>query len=309
MTVTVIIPTHKRPEELSRCLDALRKQTRPADEILIIVRDNDKETETFSSKLAQDTLKIKKINVKTPGQVAALNVGLDEARGDIIAFTDDDAVPRQDWLERIEKHFLAESNAGGVGGRDLVYISGQLVKGERRGVGKITWYGRISGNHHLGTGGPREVDHLKGANMCFLKKALSGIRFDEQLRGSGAQYRNDLALCLAVKQAGWKLIYDPSIAADHYYSKRFDEDQRGKFDPIAIRDLAHNDIYIFLKYLTGLKRFMYIMYALLIGTIATPGIIQFFRLLPKKRKEAFFRFFCSMRGQWEGYKTWRKNIK
>jgi GT2 family glycosyltransferase len=233
---------------------------------------------------------------------------LDEAKGDIIVFADDDSIPKDTWLEQIEKHFLMDDKIGGVGGRDFVYIDNQSIKGKKRNVGTITWYGRVIGNHHLGFNSPREVDHLKGANMGFRREAIGELRFDEHLRGSGAQYRNDLALCLAVKQKGWKLIYDPQVAADHYYSKRFDEDQRGIFNPDATRDLAHNEIYVFLKYMHGIRRPVCILFTLLVGSTAAPGMAQFLRLLLRGHKKVWSRFLASIQGQCEGYKTWRTSL-
>jgi len=37
MTITVLIPTYRRPQDLARCLEALQKQTRLADEVLLVV--------------------------------------------------------------------------------------------------------------------------------------------------------------------------------------------------------------------------------------------------------------------------------
>ena len=62
------------------------------------------------------------VKVNVPGQVAALNAGLDKTQGEIIAITDDDAAPHVDWLERIEARYLADKAIGGVGGRDFLYI-------------------------------------------------------------------------------------------------------------------------------------------------------------------------------------------
>ena len=44
MKITVLIPTYRRPKDLGRCLEALQKQTRPADEVLVVVRNTDAET-------------------------------------------------------------------------------------------------------------------------------------------------------------------------------------------------------------------------------------------------------------------------
>ena len=41
MMITVVVPTYRRPRDLGRCLDGLGKQSRPADEIAVVVRESD----------------------------------------------------------------------------------------------------------------------------------------------------------------------------------------------------------------------------------------------------------------------------
>ena len=309
MTISVIIPTYKRPDELGKCLKALAGQERKADEIIVVARQRDNETLAYLREEARRSPVLKQVIVTRPGQVAALNAGLDEAKGDIISFTDDDCLPYPDWLKRIEAHFKADGRLGGVGGRDRVFIDGKevagsrcQVSGSRRRAGLITWYGRIIGNSHLGTGEAREADHLKGANMSFRKEALEGIRFDERLRGEGAQYRNDLALCLAVKKKGRKIIYDPRILVDHFYAARLEKDKRGNFDLTAIENAAFNETLIALKYM-GLPRMLAcLFYSFFIGDLFMPGIVQFARIILTGGKNPVSRFLFALNGRLQAFK-------
>ena len=303
MNISVVLATYRRVERLGFCLKALQNQKRSADENLIIIRNNDLETQDFVESIKLKWTNIKSITVAVPGQVAALNIGLKEAKGDIIVFTDDDAVPHSDWLEKIEQCFKSDLQIGGVGGREWLCRNGLNIKGSVCKVGVITWYGRIVGNHHLGAGEPREVDHLKGSNMSFRRKAIKNIYFDKHLRGRGAQYRNDLALSLAVKRRGWKLIYDPKVAIDHYYAKRFEEDQRGDFNLTAIEDAAYNEMLIFLKYMHVLQKIACIIYAILVGNIFTPGICQWLRIALTGQKNSWLRFSAAQKGRWQALKN------
>lgn len=311
MRISVIIPTYRRPKELERCLKALKEQTRQADEILVVVRDSDEETKIFLENIKSNYHGLRSIIVNVPGQVAALNAGLESAKGDIIAFTDDDAVPYLNWLELIKRHFQADPKVGGVGGRDNVFIKGKEISSHKSqvtshkpSVGIITWYGRIVGNHHLGVGSPRSVDHLKGCNMSFYREAIRSFRFDKRLRGTGAQYRNELALCLEVKQRGWKLIYDPKAMMDHHYATRYDDDVREKFNATAVENSAHNEMFIILNYMQGGKRFVCLMYSLMISSTAMPGILQFIRIALMGRNNALSRFMAGMKGRVKGWRTW-----
>jgi glycosyltransferase involved in cell wall biosynthesis len=308
MSITVIIPTYRRPQDLKRCLEALKKQTCIPDEVIVVVRDNDSSTWTFLKEYNSESLLLRSVKVSIPGQVAALNAGLDEASGDIISFTDDDAVPYAEWLARIESHFLSDNFIGGVGGKDWLYINGKLIEGEKQTIGKVQWFGRTIGNHHLGVGKPREVEILKGANMSYRRTAIGNLRFDERLLGSGAEVHNDLAFCLTIKKAGWKLIYDPLVEIDHYQGVRFDEDIRGQFNELAWFNEVHNDTVVLLEYLPSLRKIVFLIWTILVGTRKGFGLVQCFRFLPKEGKVAIKKWIVSMRGRWQGWLTWLKSI-
>ncbi len=307
MKISTVIPTYRRPQDLKRCLEALQKQTRQPDQIIVVVRDTDSITWTFINSLNLDHFPLSPVKVTIPGQVAALNAGLEAAQGDIIAITDDDAMPHPDWLERIETHFLADANIAGVGGRDWVYINNQLLEGEREIVGKVSWWGRVIGNHHLGVGKAREVDILKGANMSFRSSAILDIRFDERLKGSGAQVDNDMAFCLKLKRTGKKLIYDPAVAVDHLVAERFDEDQRNNFNPHALSNAVHNETLILLEYFSPIKKLVFILWAIAIGTRKARGLVQLFRFLPQEKTLAVQKWLVSINGRWQGWLTWKQN--
>jgi cellulose synthase/poly-beta-1,6-N-acetylglucosamine synthase-like glycosyltransferase len=302
MSITVVIPTYRRVEELENCLKGLRGQSRLADEIIVVIRSGDEETHSFLRASQPSNACLRVVTVGIPGQVAALNAGLDNSKGDIIVFTDDDAAPESDWLKNIEKCFAADPEIGGAGGKDNLYINGKLENGRSRIVGKILWYGRLVGNHHLGFGGAREVDTLKGSNMGFRRDAIKGLRFNARLRGEGAQVRNDTGLCLAVKKAGWKLIYDPGIRVDHYQAKRYEENKRGNFSRRAVEDGAYNETLVLMEYLKPLNRICCFAFLILVGNIFTPGLAQFIRILPREGRNAFLRLSAAFKGRWECFK-------
>ena len=306
LTISVVIPSYRRPKDLARCLDALKKQKRPADEILVVVRDTDTETWTFVQTLNPEFLPLRTATVSVSGVVAAMNAGMDAACGDIIAFTDDDAAPHTDWLERIEAHFLSDTNIGGVGGRDWVYHDTQLEEGEREVVGQVQWFGRVIGEHHLGAGEAREVDVLKGVNMSFRRSAIAQMHFDPRMQGTGAQVHFELAFSLALKRAGWKLIYDPKVAVNHYPAQRFDEDQRNVFNDIALLNAIHNETLVLLEHLPPTRRAVFLLWAVLVGTRESLGLVQYLRFLPGEGLLAGQKLLTSWRGRWQGWWSWQQ---
>lgn len=245
MDLSVIIPSYRRCDDLDRCLRALVRQKRPADEVIVVARVDDAPTlalvSHWLSTANDDTLPgLRLATVEEPGQVAANNRGFDAARGDILCLTDDDAAPHPDWLMRIATHFTRDRGLGGVGGRDRVHEGGRVLQGEAGCVGEVRWYGRVIGNHHIGAGPARDVDVLKGVNMAWRRSAVAGLRFDSRLRGAGAQVHNDLAFSLAVRRAGWRLLYDPALCVDHFPAPRADADQRAIFNAEAYYNASYN---------------------------------------------------------------------
>lgn len=305
MDITVLIPTYCRPDDLVRCLDALKQQVRQPDEVLVVVRDSDTATRDRLTTYPLEGLPLKTVTVTVPGQVAALNAGIEAVSGDIVSITDDDAAPRPHWLERIAAHFLANDHVGGVGGRDWLYYGGtDREDGVSPVVGRVQWWGRVVGRHNLGAGQPREVEVLKGANMSYRTTAIADLRFDTRLRGRGAQVHNDLAFSLAVRRAGWLLIYDPDADIDHYQAQRFDEDQRDQFNALAFLNGVHNETVALLDYLPPIRRAVFVLWALLIGTRKAFGLVQWLRFLPKEGGLAGQKWWLSIQGRWQGLQTW-----
>jgi glycosyltransferase involved in cell wall biosynthesis len=273
---SVVVPTFKRVSDLERCLAALARQDRPADEVIVIARADDvATTAALDCWLSGGLLPMLSVSLVTAsGVVAAYNRGLECATGDIVCFTDDDAAPHPDWLHRIVLHFVADPAAGGVGGRDHVHERGAILDGAALRVGLVSWYGRNVGNHHIGAGAARRVDVLKGVSMAWRRSAIEGLRFDLRLRGTGAQVHCELGFSLSVGQRGWKLVYDPLIRVEHYPAPRADEDQRHSFNEGAFSNASFNLRLIMLEHLSPLGRLAFPVYGVLLGNRADPGLVR-----------------------------------
>jgi GT2 family glycosyltransferase len=301
--IALIVPTYRRPVDLRRCLEAVASQRRQPDQLIVVMRENDESTRAVLQAVDPGGRWLTVVTVRTPGVVAALNAGLAAAHADIIAFTDDDAAPRPDWLQRIAARFASDARVGGVGGRDFVYQCGRLEDDLRRVVGRITWFGRSVGHHHLGTGPCREVDALKGVNMSFRAAALEDVSFDTRLLGTGAQVCNELGVSLAVRRRGWRLVYDPQIAVDHYPATRYDEDQRNAFCGEAVYNTAFNETLLLCEHFGRWRRRIFMAWALVIGHRAAPGLLQWLRLRASERGTATARFAASWRGRIAGWRA------
>lgn len=275
MKLSVLVPTYRRPADLARCLIALQRQRVAPYEVIVVVRSDDAASqERLGDPLVRGALALRVVAIDVPGQVAALNRGLDAVTGDVVAITDDDAVPRADWLERIGAAFASDVRLGAIGGRDWVYENGRLLNGKHALVGRVTMLGKIVGNHHLGVGQAREVDTLKGANMSYRVAAIGRLRFDTRLRGAGAQTHNDTLFSMCVKRAGWKLVYDPAIAVDHYPAERFDDDRRGAASITALSNAAYNLHLTLREHLSPVRCEIAWWWWTFVGTRLYPGLVH-----------------------------------
>ncbi|NPT43340.1 glycosyltransferase [Paraburkholderia sp. 1N] len=274
--VSVIVPTYRRTADLARCLAALDAQERRADEVIVIARHDDYATLDWLR--TRDTTRPDPrrwiVLVHKPGVVAAYNLGIDSASGDVLCFTDDDAAPHSDWIARIALAFDTDPALGGLGGRDIVHERNGILQGQKPRVGLVRWYGRTIGNHHIGHGAAREVQVLKGVNMAFRREAIGTLRFDARLRGTGAQVHCEMAFSLDVQRRGWTLIYDPSLLVEHFPAQRSDEDQRFTFNDAAFYNASFNLRLIMCEYLTPPGRWAFVVYSTLIGDRADPGFLR-----------------------------------
>jgi hypothetical protein len=242
--------------------------------------------------------------VLQPGVVAAYNRGLDAATCDLICFTDDDAAPHSDWTQRFVEAFLPDARVGGVGGRDIVHERGTILEGVKPLVGLVRWYGKPIGNHHIGCGAAREVQILKAVNMAFRREAVEGLRFDERLRGTGAQVHCEMKFSLEVLRREWVLVYDPSILVEHYPAARGDEDQRFSFNGVAFYNASFNLRLIMREHLSLPGRWAFVVYSTLIGNRADPGLaraisLTFSGVAPAVALRKWWIGLRALRGAWQ----------
>lgn len=306
--ITVVVATYGRAEWLARCLAGLRRQTLAPTDVVVVVHPSDPPSAEIVDQVAGEWSAVRRVMVEQPGLVAALNRGLAAARGEIVAFVDDDAVPYADWLERIDATFASDRRIAAVGGRDVVEIDGLVIgpvparRGGRHGngprVGRIQWFGRMIANHHVGVGGPRDVDVLKGVNMSFRRNEAAEIGFDHRLRGIGSQVHSELSICLPLRRRGARVVYDPRILVAHYPAPRPYGDGRESQDSVAVSAITHNETLAILDHFGPIRRIVLLTWGATVGTSPSPGIAVLARdLINGRRREAWIRFSAAQRGR------------
>ena len=171
--ISVVIPTVGR-ETLALCRAALAKQTRPPDEVFVIV-DRDRR-----------------------GAAWARNEGIRQATGDLIALADDDGIPPPDWLERLVA--ALDRHAAAVAGGTFQETDPLLDAIRRR--------------HSLPTVEQLDPGGLVGntGNILFRRDCLmrcereDGYVFNPLFTGAG----EDWELIWRLRKRGAKMVYVPN---------------------------------------------------------------------------------------------------
>ena len=113
--VSVIIPVYNDRERLTMCLEALQRQTYPSDLFEVIVVDNGS-TEPIEPVVAAFS-QARYLHEPKQGSYAARNRGIADTQGDVLAFTDADCIPDENWIEQGVKRLLSVPDSGLVAGK------------------------------------------------------------------------------------------------------------------------------------------------------------------------------------------------
>lgn len=273
-------------------------------EIVVGRRDGDEESAAVLREFGALSLGLIKEAMVGPNDSLAksLNSAIAATTGEFVAMTDDDAEFPEDWVESLSGLFTDDC-VGGVGGRDNQAIN----PGAAEVVGKLQWFGRLIGNHHLAVGPVREVDVLKGVNCCYRGDLLREIGIDRRLRGKGNVANWELGVSFAFARRGYRLLFDPSLQVTHHVGPRRDGDSncRGGFNGPAHADAVYNETLLLCEHLDGRSLAAFIIWSIAIGSSSTPGFMQLPRVILKEGSviSALQRWWYSTRGRIEGFRV------
>ncbi len=112
LTMAVVVCAYNEARYLGPCLFALRAQTRPPDEIIVINNASTDDTDM----VARQVPGVRTMYEPTRGLVVARETGRRAAHSDIVAYVDADCRPPLQWLERVEARFLSRLDVDAVTG-------------------------------------------------------------------------------------------------------------------------------------------------------------------------------------------------
>ena len=218
--VSVVICTFNREKYIKRALQNFTLQTSSSDTFEVLIINNNSTDST--SRICQEfvtkhsNIQFKYIIEKKQGHTFARNRGISEAKGDIIAFLDDDAFVNSNYIKNLIYRFETDDEISALGGKIVpVYEQGYPPKWMSKFLLPLVAALDMGENTVTFKGNKFPI----GANMAFRKSVFKEFGFfDEKLgrRGtSGLEGGDEKDIFHRLKREKRKIIYDPNIKVDH----------------------------------------------------------------------------------------------
>lgn len=211
--VSIIIPVFNQLHFTQACLASLQEH-QGAERFEVIVVDD-----CSTDGTAEDVPRMPGVvyvrNQSNSGFIASCNRGAEKARGKYLVFLNNDTLVKADWLTALLDTFADESNAGIVGSK-LVYPDGRLQE-----AGGIIWqdasgwnYGKFDDPQKPEYNYLRDVDYCSAAALMIPKAIFETVGgFDSRYAPA---YYEDTDLAFKVRNAGYRVLYQPLSEVVHY---------------------------------------------------------------------------------------------
>ncbi|MGQ9608977.1 MAG: glycosyltransferase family 2 protein [bacterium] len=219
--ISVIICTWNRAYSLKRTLDSIMTMSIPKDLLweLIVVDNNstDNTKEIVKEYKAKSGLNIVYVFEEKRGLANARNRGIKEAKGEIIAFTDDDVIVDRNWLCYILKEFDSNESLSLLGGRVELYDP------DDQPITIRTF------NKRIAFSSPGQLFSLiPGCNMAFHRRVLDALESFDPTFGAGTRIKaaEDSDFFYRAYRMGFEMVYSPEILVYHNHGRRTKEQVR-----------------------------------------------------------------------------------
>ena len=200
---SIVIPTYNRPERLATCLDSLTKLNYPRDRFEVIVVD-DGSTIPVESAAFKDSLNLTIIRQPNTGPAKARNTGAAKARGEFLAFTDDDCKPDPDWLPALAAQFTKTPDCL-IGGKTINELPDNLYSTASQSL--------IDYLYSYYNADPQGASFFASNNLALPAAAFRQLgSFDTTFPLAAGE---DRELCDRWLHHGYKLFYAPEAQVYH----------------------------------------------------------------------------------------------
>ncbi len=218
--ISVIVCTYNRADVLARMLDSFVAQpglARVPHELIVVDNNSTDHTQLVLQQF-ESRASLRLLRETRQGLSHARNRGLADARGDIVAFLDDDVLVQADWIERLQDCFAA-TRADVVGGRATLRFErtppSWLGPYFRRALSEVD----LGPERRILDSGRR----LYGLNLAFRRAALIAAGgFNPALGRAGTDLLcgEETAVIGRIVESGGTVVYDPFAVVAHCIDRR-----------------------------------------------------------------------------------------
>jgi glycosyltransferase involved in cell wall biosynthesis len=223
MKITVILCTYNRCDSLATALDSVVAQSAPESidwEILVVDNNSSDQTRQVAENFCrQYPTRFRYLFEPQQGKSHALNAAIREAKGDVLAFMDDDVTVEPTWLQNLTAA-LRDGEWVGSGGRIVlqrnISFPRWLRPQERHALAPLPMF-------DLGPDAGQLTEPPFGTNMAFQKsmfKKYGGFRTDLGPCPGSEIRSEDTEFGLRLLDAGERLRYEPSAVVYHAVSEK-----------------------------------------------------------------------------------------
>lgn len=207
---SIIVPTYNRPQRLEGFLQELTRLDYPREAFEVVLVDDGSEPPLQSVADAfRGRLNIVLLRQDHGGVARGRHAGVLAARGQFVAFTDDDCLPAPDWLGRLETALLARPDSA-AGGRTLNALPGNLYSTASQAL--ITHlYARMNAD-------PKRARFFANNNMAMPRERYLEIG---GLDTSWPMCGEDRDLCARWIDHGLAMTYVPEAVVHHAHDLNF----------------------------------------------------------------------------------------
>lgn len=216
--IAVCVPAW-RPDTIGAVVKAVLRQTEPAWEMVIVTQGQNAVSRDVAVELAASDRRIRAEHIAIQGACRARNAAFDATTAPVVAMTDDDCEPREDWLEAILARFATYPTAGLVGGS---VVAPEPVRPGPSACPQVVVEERLYEPMRTPATPPTGWGWM-GCNFAVRRSAApSGALFDEYL-GPGTEFpaAEDTDLGMRLEAAGIPMLSSPAIVVRHTMGWRY----------------------------------------------------------------------------------------
>jgi len=222
MLVSVIVSTYgmERIEDTHKAIGSLLRCSDAETEILVVIDRNEALSADLEQKFGKE---IRLLISETKGLSNARNLGVASAKGEIVAFMDDDAEPCRGWVEKIRKIFLADPKVDAATGR----IEPEWMQPGLDWLPSSLYW--IVSCTYMDLPVDTVVRTVIGTNMAFRKAKLLELGGFHQKLGAVQKWKKkdgkwvsrtglvgeERDLCIRLTSSGGRIAYSPEMAVKH----------------------------------------------------------------------------------------------